>query len=92
MQSIGRKNVRGGNVPRSIPEGRRLHHNYVHHHTSSLCGAQGFRAWTEPKGSPLNGSERCPCGWSGLPHYAWDVHVKFVREHPDVYPPRQRAQ
>jgi hypothetical protein len=37
-------------------------------------GVNGFRAWTDTK-VPA-GFIRCPCGWSGLPHYADERHVK----------------
>ena len=37
-------------------------------------GVNGFRAWTEIK-VPA-GLIRCPCGWSGLPHYALREYVE----------------
>jgi hypothetical protein len=37
----------------------------------------GFRAWTDcelPKHFI-----KCPCGWSGLPHYASNEYVRHIR-------------
>jgi hypothetical protein len=61
-----------GRIPKKIPPGRVLMHNLVTLKKDRPIGDEGFRAWTGIK--PLEGFVPCPCGWSGLPHYA----------HPDV--------
>jgi len=60
--------VRGLTVPKTIGTGRKLMHNNVRHTVDMPTGVNGFRAWTDTK-VPA-GFIRCPCGWSGLPHYA----------------------
>jgi hypothetical protein len=67
--------VRGETVP--IPEGRVLCHNHARHSPNTPCGVNGFRAWTEAK--PPKGFVKCPCGWSGLPHYASREYVKVIK-------------
>jgi hypothetical protein len=69
--------VSGGTVPTSIPEGRVLCHNHVRHSPNTPVGENGFRAWTEAKAP--KGFVKCPCGWSGLPHYASRIHVAAIR-------------
>ncbi|MFK4725853.1 hypothetical protein ABIE89_006953 [Bradyrhizobium niftali] len=64
-------------VPKSVGPGRVLCHNHVQHTRDMPCGLNGFRAWTDTK--PPKGFIRCPCGWSGLPHYALRQHVKATR-------------
>jgi hypothetical protein len=66
-----------GTVPTSIGQGRVLCHNHVKHIATTTCGTNGFRAWTEAKAP--KGFVKCPCGWSGLPHYAHRDYVKSVR-------------
>jgi len=58
----------GGHVPREVPAGRVLIHN------SERSGTTGFCAFTGTK--PLDGFVPCPCGWSGLEHYAPAFHVE----------------
>ena len=70
--------VRVCTVPKTIPEGRFLHHNHVQHGPTTGCGANGFRAWTSP--NVMDGFVKCPCTWSGLPHYAWKKHVAIYRK------------
>jgi hypothetical protein len=70
--------VRGGTVPKAIPEGRVLHHNHVQHGPGTPCGVNGFRGWTSP--NVLDGFVKCPCTWSGLPHYAAKGHVAVYRK------------
>jgi hypothetical protein len=65
------------NVPRRISPGRVLMHNHVKHTINMPHGLNGFRAWTDDK--PPKGFIKCPCGWSGLPHYAERGHVKGTK-------------
>jgi elongation factor P hydroxylase len=60
--------VRGFTVPRTIPAGRVLVHNHIvqAHGVYTVCGWNGFRAWTQ---KPSRKLEPCKCGWSGLVHY-----------------------
>jgi hypothetical protein len=73
----GMRYVRVFTVPKSIGKGRKLMHNDVMHTIDMPCGANGFRAWTDTK--LAEGFIKCPCGWSGLPHYADPDHVKDVK-------------
>jgi hypothetical protein len=64
----------GRSIPKQIPEGRVLMHNLVPFAGDRTpIGEQGFRAFTATK--PLDGYVLCPCGWSGLEHYA---HRKII--------------
>ena len=66
-QKVGWRGVRGGTLPRSLPaKPRVLVHNQVDHFEQSLCGANGFRAWTQKRDKTLI---KCHCGWASLPHY-----------------------
>ena len=60
--------VRGFMVPQKIPTGYVLCHNHIMHTNDMHCGVNGFRAWFS-LGKPPAGYVKCPCGWSGLPHY-----------------------
>jgi hypothetical protein len=73
----GRRYVKVGTVPKSIGPGRKLMHNHIIHTIDMPCGVNGFRCWTDTK-VPA-GFVRCPCGWSGLPHYAARGHVKATK-------------
>jgi hypothetical protein len=64
----GMRYVNDDTVPKSIGPSRKLMHNHVRHTWDTPCGTNSFRAWTDTK-VPA-GFIRCPCGWSGLPHYA----------------------
>jgi hypothetical protein len=64
-------------VPKSVRRGRVLMHNHVRHSIDMPCGVSGFRAWTDT--TPPPGFVMCPCGWSGLPHYAAYSHVEATR-------------
>jgi hypothetical protein len=66
--------VNGLRVPKSIGRGRVLMHNHVQHTIDTPCGLNGFRAWTDTKPPPH--FIACPCGWSGLPHYAARDYVE----------------
>ena len=68
MANSNLRYVRGLTVPKTIGTGRKLMHNNVRHTVNMPTGVNGFRAWTDTK-VPA-GFIRCPCGWSGLPHYA----------------------
>jgi hypothetical protein len=76
--SNNKRAVRGFTVPKTIPEGRVLHHNHVRHGPGTTCGVNGFRAWTYP--GVMDGFVKCPCTWSGLPHYALKMHVAIYRK------------
>ena len=63
-----------GYIPKEIPPGRVLMHaNVAFAGDRTRIGDQGFRAFTATK--PLDKFVPCPCGWSGLPHYA---HARIV--------------
>ena len=64
-------------VPKSVGAGRKLMHNHVEHTIDTPCGVNGFRSWTDTE-VPV-GFVKCPCGWSGLPHYADRGYVKVIR-------------
>ena len=66
--------VEGGRVPKSVGAGRKLMHNHIRHTVDMPHGVNGFRAWTDTE-VPV-GFVKCPCEWSGLPHYASREHVK----------------
>jgi hypothetical protein len=66
-----------GSTPTKVPEGRFLHHNHVMHTINMPVGLNGFRAWTYP--SVMDGFAKCPCGWSGLPHYAAKDHISATK-------------
>jgi hypothetical protein len=69
--------INGDSVPKSVGAGRVLCHNHVQHKVDTPCGVNGFRGWTDTKPPPK--FVKCPCGWSGLPHYAHREHVKAAR-------------
>jgi hypothetical protein len=62
-----RRYVSSGTVPKTIGRGQVLMHNHIKHDKHTLCGVNGFRAWTDS--SPPEHFVLCECGWSGLPHY-----------------------
>lgn len=76
----GTRAVRGGTVPKKIPDGMLLHHNHVMHGPGWSCGINGFHAWFSPH--RFKGFILCPCGWVPLKHYALRGYVKAIREHP----------
>ena len=73
-----RRYVSSMRVPKSVAAGRVLCHNHIRHTVDMPCGVNAFRAWTDNK--PPSGFVECPCGWSGLPHYAHRDHVKVYRQ------------
>ena len=76
--------VRSGTVPRKVPPGRVLMHNYIGHGPYWGVGINGFRAWAADK--PPEGFVLCPCGYAGLKHYAPKKHVAGWRD-----PKRRKA-
>jgi hypothetical protein len=54
-------------------------HNAVMHTIDMRSGVNGFRAWTDTEVEVPAGFVKCPCGWSGLPHYASRGHVKATK-------------
>jgi hypothetical protein len=66
-----------GGLPKTIKPGRFLHHNHIMHTVDMSNGVNGFRCWTNSFVS--NGFAKCPCGWSGLPHYALKEHIKATK-------------
>jgi hypothetical protein len=65
----------GDTFPRRVPDGRVLAHNHITHTIDMPNGLNGFRCWTWPLGKQPDDFMRCPCGWSGLPHYAHRDHI-----------------
>jgi hypothetical protein len=78
MEKLNPHYVRGGTLPRKIKSGYVLCHNHVMHTLAMPSGVNGFRAWFNPDGPPT-GFIECPCGWSGLLHYAFRDHVRATR-------------
>lgn len=75
MAKLNAGYVRDGTVPRKLKFGYVLCHNHIMHTDDMPCGVNGFRAWFNP-GKPPAGFIECPCGWSGLLHYAYSDHVR----------------
>jgi hypothetical protein len=75
MATPNARYVRDGTVPRKIKYGYVLCHNHIMHTDDMPCGVSGFRVWFNPEGPPT-GFIECPCGWSGLLHYAYRGHVR----------------
>lgn len=78
--SVIRVRCIGPRVPKSVCAGRVLCHNHVQHKVDTPSNVNGFRGWTDIEPPPS--FVRCPCGWSGLPHYASRDHVEAVRGNP----------
>jgi hypothetical protein len=62
-------------IPKEIPAGKILAHNHIPHSPTTWIGTNGFRAWFAD--NPPDGFELCPCGWSGLQHFAAADHVEI---------------
>lgn len=77
---MSRRGVRMNTVPKSIGPGRVLCHSHVQHTVDMPSSLNGFRGWTD-KRPPAN-FVSCPCGWSGLPHFARRDHVEVMRTQP----------
>jgi hypothetical protein len=62
-------------VPRTIPAGHVLAHNWVDHTRMQPHGKYGFRCgiWSEDR-VPAH-FEPCGCGWAGLPHVAMSAVI-----------------
>ena len=57
-----------GEVPKSLPEGRHLWHNWPPSKPNKRLGKDNFQAWLEPH---TDEGSRCHCGWApGLVHYS----------------------
>jgi hypothetical protein len=70
-------------IPKKIRPGRVIEHNPIAHGPNWPPGVNGFRAWTASK--PHDEFVLCPCGWSGLEHYAREEFVESYREDPERY-------
>ena len=64
-------------VPKKVRAGHVLCHNHILHTVDMPPGVNGFRAWFDK--DPPDHFAQCPCGWSGLPHYAWRENVKSTK-------------
>lgn len=73
--------IPGMTVPKSVTPGQVLMHNNVLHTVDMPCGLNGFRAWTDDR--PPEHFIECPCGWSGLPHYASREYVESSNGKPE---------
>ena len=62
-------------IPKNVRRGYVLCHNHIQHTVDTPIGVNGFRAWFN-RAQPPDDFVECPCGWSGLPHYAHERHVK----------------
>jgi hypothetical protein len=65
-------------------------HNQITHGPDWPTGVNGFRAWTAP--TKFAGFVPCPCGWSGLKHYAAREYVEAYRANPAGYKRRVKYQ
>ena len=68
-----------------IPPGRVVAHNNNLHGSNWPTGFNGFRAWTWTASREHADFVLCPCGWSGLEHYAREEFVESYREDPERY-------
>jgi hypothetical protein len=68
-----------------MPPGRVLAHNHIVHGTDWPSGINGFRFWTWPSRSKPRHFVLCPCGWSGLRHFARSGFVEDYRANPARY-------
>jgi hypothetical protein len=67
-------------IPKNIPPGRVIAHNNILHGPNWPTGPHGFRAWTWTASKEHADFVLCPCGWSGLEHYAHKDAVDYFRE------------
>jgi hypothetical protein len=65
-------------VPRCVPKGRVLAHNYVRHWDQHPNTLNGFRWWTWWEEDVPENFVPCACGYAGLPHVA-------IRDHAERY-------
>ena len=72
-------------IPTKIPPGRVIAHNNILHGPNWPTGPNGFRAWTWTASKEHADFVLCPCGWSGLEHYAHKDAVDYYREDPERY-------
>jgi hypothetical protein len=78
-ETVGWRRI-SASMPRTIPKGRVLAHNHIMHTAWMPNGLNGFPCWTMPEDNIHKSFVPCPCGWSGLPHYAHRDHVAAVRK------------
>jgi hypothetical protein len=64
-------------IPRAVRKGRVLAHNHVRHTINMPNGLNGFRWWSWAKKDVPKNFIPCECGYAGLPHVAWEEHVKL---------------
>jgi hypothetical protein len=62
-------NLRIGQIPRKVPEGKFIWHNHVQHCVGMGHGLNGFRYHSELLPIDYRNFERCHCGVIDLPHY-----------------------
>ena len=72
-------------IPTKIPPGRVIAHDNILHGPNWPTGPNGFRAWTWTASKEHADFVLCPCGWSGLEHYAHKDAVDYYREDPERY-------
>jgi hypothetical protein len=59
----------GSGVPRQIPAGRVMCHNFPPPAKDTPIGVNGFRCFTFPEQKLPSNFHPCDCGYAGLPHY-----------------------
>jgi hypothetical protein len=62
-------NLRAGQTPRKVPEGKFVWHNHVQHCVGMGHGVNGFRYRSHPLPINYRKFERCDCDVINLPHY-----------------------
>src|SRR5262249_38634974 len=66
---LGSPNLRMGERPRKVPEGKFIWHNHVQHCVGMGHGINGFRYRTGMLPVDYRRFMRCHCGVIDLPHY-----------------------
>src|SRR5262249_50128577 len=67
---LGSPNLRCGQIPRKVPEGKFLWHNHVLHCVGMGHGMNGFRYRSGLLPVDYREFMRCQCGVIDLPHYS----------------------
>jgi hypothetical protein len=62
-------NLRAGQIPRKVPEGKFVWHNHIQHCAGMGHGVNGFRYRSHPLPINYRKFERCDCDVINLPHY-----------------------
>ena len=62
-------NLRAGQTPRKVPEGKFVWHNHIQHCAGMGHGVNGFRYRSHPLPINYRKFERCDCDVINLPHY-----------------------